>query len=109
MTTKTYSKSDNLIFMIRISVTELARNLSAVFDQVEAGQTVQVYRGKKNIVRLVPDDSLVPNGTLLAEVFKDHPSVPGADLDDMAETLARLRQEDRDYAEANPWVDPWER
>ena len=109
MTTKAHPKSDNLIFMIRISVTELARNLSAVFDQVEAGHTVQVYRGKKNIVRLVPDHSIVPNGTLLAEVFRDHPSVPGADLDDMAETLARLRQEDRDYAEANPWVDPWER
>lgn len=95
--------------MIRISVTELARNLSAVFDQVEAGQTIQVYRGKKNIVRLVPDGSIEPNGTLLAEAFRDHPSVAGADLDDMAETLARLRQEDRDFAEANPWVDPWER
>ena len=103
------NKSDNLISMIRMSVTELARNLSAVFDQVEAGQTIQVYRGKKNIVRLVPDGSIVPNGTLLADVFKDHPAAAGADLDDMAATIARIKEEERAFAEANPWVDPWER
>lgn len=41
-------KSDNLIFMgKKMTATEVARNFSAVLDMVEAGESVEIYRGNK--------------------------------------------------------------
>jgi antitoxin (DNA-binding transcriptional repressor) of toxin-antitoxin stability system len=41
-------KSDNLIFMgKKMTATEVARNFSAVLDLVEAGESVEIYRGSK--------------------------------------------------------------
>lgn len=93
--------------MIRMSVTELARNLSSVFDLVEQGQVVQVYRGKKNIVRLTPEIAVEPNGDLLARAFANHPSTTEAKLDEMEVELAKLKSVEREQAEKAVWVDPW--
>lgn len=40
-------ESDNLIFMKRMTATEVARNFSAVLDQVENGEEVEITRGNK--------------------------------------------------------------
>ena len=101
------AKSDNLIFMIRMSVTELARNLSSVFDLVEQGQVVQVYRGKKNIVRLLPEIGAKPNGDALASAFANHPAASEAMLDEMALQLDAIKALEREQAANATWVDPW--
>lgn len=47
------NKSDNLIFMKRtMTATEVARNFSAVLDAVQAGDEINITRGKKVIARL---------------------------------------------------------
>jgi transcriptional regulator len=50
MTLNTVTKSDNLIFMKRtLTATEAARNFSALLDSVEAGDEIEITRGKKVI------------------------------------------------------------
>jgi antitoxin (DNA-binding transcriptional repressor) of toxin-antitoxin stability system len=44
--------SDNLISMKRMSATEVARNFSAVLDEVENGEEIEITRGKKVIATL---------------------------------------------------------
>lgn len=48
-------KSDNLIFMKKtMTATEVARNFSEVLDLVEAGDEVEITRGKRVIAVLHP-------------------------------------------------------
>jgi antitoxin (DNA-binding transcriptional repressor) of toxin-antitoxin stability system len=44
--------SDNLISMKRMTATEVARNFSAVLDEVESGEEIEITRGKKVIATL---------------------------------------------------------
>ncbi|MEN9606657.1 MAG: hypothetical protein RL605_485 [Actinomycetota bacterium] len=94
--------------MIRMSVTELARNLSSVFNLVEQGAVVQVYRGKKNIVRLMPESDAAPNGDALARAFTNNPSAAGAKLDELAAEVSAIKAMERELAAQSTWVDPWQ-
>ena len=65
------SKSDNLIFMKRtMTATEVARNFSAVLDAVQAGEEIEITRGKKVVAVLKPE---VPEktGARLKAAFRE--------------------------------------
>jgi antitoxin (DNA-binding transcriptional repressor) of toxin-antitoxin stability system len=102
-------QSDNLIFMktIKMTVTQLARNLSSVFDDVELGQTVEIFRGKKKVGTLVPPDPTVPNGALLAARLKEVAGDPRVDWDDVQAIYDRMKKEEREWAAQQEYVDPW--
>ncbi len=83
MTIAFENQSDNLIFMKEMSVTEVARNFSAVMDQVAAGEEIVVRRGKVEIARIVPAEPRKPNGAALAAaiqaVYDRFPDIPPYD------------------------------
>lgn len=58
-------KSDNLIFMKEMSVTEVSRNFAAVIALVEAGEEVTIRKGGREVARLLPPVEDVPNGAAL--------------------------------------------
>jgi antitoxin (DNA-binding transcriptional repressor) of toxin-antitoxin stability system len=62
------NKSDNLIFMKEMTVTEVARNFSAVISAVEAGEEILVRRGKSEVARILPPEK--PNGAALIEALE---------------------------------------
>jgi len=55
-------ESYNLTNMRDMSVTEVARNFSAVMAEVEAGEEIRLFKGKREVGRLVPPKDRVPNG-----------------------------------------------
>ena len=58
-------KSDNLIFMKKtMTATEVARNFSEVLDLVEAGDEVEITRGKRVIAVLHPQAKSKTVGSL---------------------------------------------
>ncbi len=63
-------ESDNLISMKRMTATEVARNFSAVLDQVENGEEIEITRGKKVIATLKKEEVKTPGAALIA-MFKD--------------------------------------
>lgn len=56
--------------MKEMTVTEVARNFSAVIDAVEAGEEILVLRGKVRVARIQPTKTHVPNGAALIEALK---------------------------------------
>ncbi|MEY4019171.1 MAG: hypothetical protein RLZZ590_471 [Actinomycetota bacterium] len=83
MTIAFENQSDNLIFMQEMTVTEVARNFSAVMDQVAAGEEIVVRRGKVEIARIIPAGPRQPNGAALSAaiqaVYDQFPDIPPYD------------------------------
>ena len=83
MTIAFENQSDNLIFMKEMTVTEVARNFSAVMDQVAAGEEIIVRRGKVEIARIIPVEPRKPNGAALKAairaVYDRFPDIPPYD------------------------------
>jgi antitoxin (DNA-binding transcriptional repressor) of toxin-antitoxin stability system len=63
-------ESDNLISMKRLTATEVARNFSAVLDEVENGEEIEITRGKKVIATLKKEEAKTPGAALIA-MFED--------------------------------------
>lgn len=63
-------ESDNLISMKRMTATEVSRNFSAVLDEVENGEEIEITRGKKVIATLKKAEAKAPGAALIA-MFKD--------------------------------------
>lgn len=63
-------ESDNLISMKRMTATEVSRNFSAVLDEVENGEEIEITRGKKVIATLKKEEAKAPGAALIA-MFKD--------------------------------------
>ncbi len=101
-------KSDNLIFMETkyLTATEVARNFSAVLDEVEKGQEIVVLRGKVAIAKLTPAGEKKPNGSkilaLLEELHAKGHGGPNKDFDDAMAMVAKRRDEQR-VVRTNPW------
>ncbi len=71
MTLNTVTKSDNLIFMKRnLTATEAARNFSALLDSVEAGDEIEITRGKK-IIAVIKQGAPQNSGEKFLEALKD--------------------------------------
>lgn len=64
--------SDNLISMKRMSATEVARNFSAVLDEVESGEEIEITRGKKVIATLRNAVEKKTAGALLQKIKERH-------------------------------------
>ncbi len=99
-------KSDNLIFMKEMTVTEVARNFSAVIDAVEAGEEILVRRGKVVVARIQPAKTHVPNGAALIEALKKIPaSEPAYDpaVKDVWDEVIAMRNDP-----INVPKDPWQ-
>ena len=83
MTIAFEGQSDNLIFMREMSATEVARNFSAVLDEVAAGEEIIIRRGKAEIARIVPAEARKHNGAALTDairaVYDRFPDVPPYD------------------------------
>lgn len=65
-------ESDNLIFMKRMTATEVARNFSAVLDQVENGEEVEITRGNKVVAVMKFEAPKYTAGALLEAIKKRH-------------------------------------
>lgn len=102
------AKSDNLISMETkyLTATEVARNFSAVLDEVENGQEIVVLRGKVAIAKLTPAGEKKPNGAKILEIYrKAHERGdlgPNEDFDKAMEIIANRRDERR-VVRTNPW------
>ncbi len=102
------NKSDNLISMETkyLTATEVARNFSAVLDEVEKGQEIVVLRGKVAIAKLTPAGEKKPNGARILEILaKAHERGdlgPNEDFDKAMELIAKRRDERR-VVRTNPW------
>ena len=106
MPISTVHKSDNLSFVKEMTVTEVARNFSAVIDAVEAGEEILVRRGKVTVARIQPTKTHVPNGAALIEALKalqaSQPPYDPSEDDGWDEFLAS-RHNPINYAK-----DPWQ-
>lgn len=102
------NKSDNLIFMETkyLTATEVARNFSAVLDEVEKGQEIVVLRGKVAIAKLTPASEKKPNGARILEILaKAHERGdlgPNEDFDKAMKIVMDRRDEQR-VVRTNPW------
>ena len=102
------NKSDNLIFMETkyLTATEVARNFSAVLDEVEKGQEIVVLRGKTEVARLVSAAPKEPNGAKILEILaKAHERGdlgPNEDFDKAMKIVMDRRDEQR-VVRTNPW------
>ncbi|MFM6977841.1 MAG: type II toxin-antitoxin system Phd/YefM family antitoxin [Micrococcales bacterium] len=54
MTLADLTKSDNLIFMKKVTATEASRNFSEILDLVDSGEEIVIIRGKKEIAKITP-------------------------------------------------------
>lgn len=66
------NESDNLIFMKRMTATEVARNFSAVLDQVENGEEVEITRGNKVVAVMKFEAPRYTAGALIEAIKKRH-------------------------------------
>jgi antitoxin (DNA-binding transcriptional repressor) of toxin-antitoxin stability system len=106
MTLAIANESDNLIFMKEMTVTEVARNFSAVMDAVEAGEEILVLRGKAPVARIQPTQKHVPNGAALIEALKKlQASRPPYDpaVGDVWDEVLAARRDPINYPK-----DPWQ-
>ena len=89
--------------MKTLNVTEVARNFSAVMDEVEAGQEeILLMRNRKPIARLVPE----PAAQTALEVFGDlFRKLDEATADALCDAIATSRKSGRGTARElrNPW------
>ncbi|MFI9507136.1 type II toxin-antitoxin system Phd/YefM family antitoxin [Nocardia sp. NPDC052566] len=58
-----------------MTATEVARNLSAVLDQAEHGETISITRGGRRIALLAP--ATRTNGADLIALFAEHETLDG--------------------------------
>lgn len=65
-------ESDNLIFVKRMTATEVARNFSAVLDEVENGEEIEITRGKKVIASIRHVEQKKTAGALLQLIKERH-------------------------------------
>ena len=65
-------ESDNLIHMKRRTATDVARNFSAVLDQVENGEEIEITRGKKVIATIRHVEQKKTAGALLQKIKERH-------------------------------------
>jgi antitoxin (DNA-binding transcriptional repressor) of toxin-antitoxin stability system len=66
-------ESDNLIFMRKtMTATEVARNFSAVLDSVEAGDEIEITRGKKVVATLKREATKKNGAALIAMIEQRH-------------------------------------
>ncbi len=65
-------ESDNLIFVKRMTATEVARNFSAVLDEVENGQEIEITRGKRVIATIRHVEQKKTAGALLQFIKERH-------------------------------------
>ncbi len=65
-------ESDNLISVKRMSATEVARNFSAVLDEVENGEEIEITRGKKVIATIRQVEHKKTAGALLQLIKERH-------------------------------------
>lgn len=65
-------ESDNLISVKRMSATEVARNFSAVLDEVENGEEIEITRGKKVIATMRHVENKKTAGALLQLIKERH-------------------------------------
>lgn len=65
-------ESDNLIFVKRMTATEVARNFSAVLDEVENGQEIEITRGKRVIASIRHVEQKKTAGALLQLIKERH-------------------------------------
>ena len=65
-------ESDNLISVKRMSATEVARNFSAVLDEVENGEEIEITRGKKVIATIRHVEQKKTAGALLQLIKERH-------------------------------------
>jgi antitoxin (DNA-binding transcriptional repressor) of toxin-antitoxin stability system len=103
-------KSDNLIFVKKtMTATEVARNFSSVLDAVEAGDEVEITRGKKVIATLKSTARPKTFGSLI-EAVKKHHEIYGP-LDDEGYEIMKEVIADRDapYNQVGGefYEDPW--
>jgi len=105
------NQSDNLIFMKRMTATEVARNFSAVLDAVEQGDEIEITRGKKVVATLRQE---APKKTVshLLEVMQEHQAKYGP-MDDETYAIYQEILAERDAPHnqvGGPGdYDPWDR
>ncbi len=97
-------ESDNLIFMKTMTATEVARNFSIVLDEVEAGEEVEITRGKR-VIAVISPKADTPNAPQIL-AFVDQWLEENGPMDDETyalyqEVLAARHQQE------NKVVDPW--
>lgn len=102
------NESDNLIFMKDLTVTEFARNLSRYFDEVEAGETIHLFRGKKLIAKLVPPVGEEPNGNRIARRIASQHGKYDPIWDAIAANYDLMKAQELEWADAHPIEDPWQ-
>lgn len=98
------SKSNNLIFMEEMTVTEVARNFAAVIAKVEAGEEVVIRKGGREVARLVPPAKDVPNGAALLKFVQEwQANNPPLEDDGAWDDYFESKVDPNDWAR-----DPWE-
>ena len=106
------TKSDNLIYVRKtMTATEVARNFSDALDFVEAGDEIEITRGKKVIAILQPSSEPKTVGNLL-KLFEERHQKRGP-MDDRTYEFHKEVLDER-YAPQNlvggdQEPDPWER
>lgn len=76
--------------MKTLSVTEVARNFSAVMDRIEIDQEeVVLVRNQKPIARLVPEPAAMNALEVMGDLFR---SLDDATADALTEAVARARK-----------------
>lgn len=86
--------------MREMTASEVSRNLSAVLDQAEQGETIAVTRNGERVALIVPAPRA--NGPALAEVFRRWKGRNGIDdeFEAAVEEIRTMAGQDRD-----PWHD----
>lgn len=79
--------------MRRVQIAEAKAHLSALIEQVEAGEVIIIARRGKPVARLIPEPR---KPTSAAEVFREAWSLGGLDLDQASELP--LAAADSDWA-----------
>ena len=109
MTLIATDKSDNLIFVKKtMTATEVARNFSEVLDAVEAGDEIEITRGKKAIAVLKKSSEPTANSVLLrkalSEHFAEHGKISALEAEDRIAAVRADRDRDLELEEAK-WND----
>lgn len=109
MTLIATDKSDNLIFVKKtMTATEVARNFSEVLDAVEAGDEIEITRGKKAIAVLKKRQEPTANAVLLrkalSEHFAEHGKISALEAEDRIAAVRADRDRDLELEEAK-WND----
>jgi prevent-host-death family protein len=86
--------SDNLISMRVMSATDASRSFAALLDQVEAGETIVVTRGRRRIAVIRPASA--GNGEEIADLLRSRP-FDRQFADDVRSVARHVRDEDVEW------------